>query len=281
MLIAQITDTHIVAKGEHWLSEPLTKTSERLEKVVSYLNQLIPVPDVVLLTGDASDTGTKAAYCHFKELIEPLKIPLYVIPGNHDCREEMRNAFSKKSYMPDKGFINYVIDDYPVCLIGLDTLVQGKDYGSICEERFIWLNQVMELKKEKPKLIFMHHPPAKIGHKIFDSINCVVPHDFEKLISTQKHLLGIITGHYHHLCVTSYGNKSCFIAPSISPVHYFTHPQDDDVTALELQDPAITLHKWHGGEVITSHVLHLKEQYFRIDWSSIKSKKIIEDESDS
>lgn len=34
MLIAQITDTHIVAKGEHWLSEPLTKTSERLDRLI-------------------------------------------------------------------------------------------------------------------------------------------------------------------------------------------------------------------------------------------------------
>jgi hypothetical protein len=42
MLIAQITDSHIVAKGEHWLNEPSTKTSERLRKVVNYLNQLNP-----------------------------------------------------------------------------------------------------------------------------------------------------------------------------------------------------------------------------------------------
>lgn len=273
MLIAQITDTHIVEKNEHWLSEPLTKTSERLARVVSCINEMKPKPDVVLLTGDASDTGTPASYLHLKELLEPLKVPFFVIPGNHDSREEMRNAFANRPYMPSEGFIHYTIDDYPIRLIGLDTHVPGEDFGRLCEKRLDWLNQVISRKDEKPTLIFMHHPPAKTGNKIFDSINCLTDPRFESLIISQKHLLAIVTGHYHHLCVTSYGSKSCFIAPSVAPVHYFANPeQDDKVTALELEDPAITLHKWHGGNVMTSHVMRLKDQNLRIDWTSIKKK---------
>jgi len=171
MLIAQITDTHIVAKGEHWLNEPSTKTSERLRKVVNYLNQLSPLPDVVLFTGDASDTGTKASYHHLRELLEPLQAPFFIIPGNHDCREELIQAFSGCVYMPKEGFIQYVINDFPVSLIGLDTHVSGKDSGNICEQRFSWLKMAMRTNN-KPVLIFMHHPPTKIGHKLFDSINC-------------------------------------------------------------------------------------------------------------
>lgn len=268
MLIAQITDTHIVAKGEHWLSEPLTKISERLEKVVSYLNHLVPMPDVILLTGDATDTGTDEAYSYLNELLKPLKSPVYIIPGNHDCREGMRRAFADHSYMPQEGFINYVISDYPVNLIGLDTLVNNKASGNICEKRLMWLQQTMQANHNKPQLIFMHHPPAKVGYKVFDAINCSVPDGFEDLIRSQNTLLGIITGHYHHLCLTSYGNKSCFIAPSVAPVHHFAHPQDEFVTALELEDPAITLHQWHHGNVMTSHVVRLKEQVLRINWSS-------------
>jgi 3',5'-cyclic-AMP phosphodiesterase len=269
MLIAQITDTHIVDKHKHWMSEPLTKTSERLEKVVAYLNALNPIPDVVLLTGDISDTGTEASYHHFKELVQPLKIPLYVIPGNHDSPQEMRKAFAKYSYMPSEGFIHYAIDDYPVRLVGLDTHVPNQSYGRLCKDRFSWTVQALH-SNEKPTLLFMHHPPVKTGTKLFDTMNCSVPKEFETLISRQSNFLGMITGHYHHLCVASYGGKLCFIAPSVAPVHYFANPQDDGVTALEIEDPAITLHKWHGGNVLTSHVVRLKEQYHRIDWSLIK-----------
>jgi hypothetical protein len=120
----------------------------------------------------------------------------------------------------------------------------------------------------------MHHPPAKTGTKLFDSITCLFSPQFEQLISKQNNLLGIVAGHYHHLCVTTFGGKSCFMAPSVAPTHYFANPQDDDdVTALELEDPAITLHKWHGKNVMTSHVLRLKEHHNRINWKAIKNKK--------
>ncbi len=272
MLIAQITDTHILAKDKHWLSEPLTQTSERLAKVVANLNRMNPLPDVVLLTGDTSDTGTPAAYEHLKELLRPLVIPLYVIPGNHDVRHRMREAFAASPYMPREGFIQYVIQDYPVSLIGLDTLVEGEFWGQVEEESFTWLRQVIRENEDKPALIFMHHPPAKIGHRVFDAIRCRVPEAFEEWISTQRYLLGIISGHQHRFCATSYGNKPCFVAPSIAPVHYFAHPDDADATSLELDDPSIMLHHWHGGTTMISHIIRLQEHYRCLDWAEMRKK---------
>ena len=270
MLIAQITDAHIVEKGEHWLNEPATQTHERLKKVVCYLNQLKPLPDIVLFTGDASDTGTEASYNHLKELLQPLKIPFFVIPGNHDCRENLRNAFKEHSYIPKQGFLHYTIENYPIALIGLDTLTE-EDGGEICQERFEWLKNLTRAIS-KPTLLFMHHPPTRVGNKLFDSIQCQVPKEFEEFIRAQDQLLGIVTGHYHHFCLTFYGNKPCFIAPSIAPVHYFANFQDTHVTALELQDPAISLHQWNGGKHFISHVIRIKNEDQRIDWASLKRK---------
>lgn len=272
MLIAQITDLHLVEKNKHWLSEPATEIKERLLRTISYLNALNPRPDVVLLTGDTTEKGTQAAYSYLKELLEPLEIPIYVIPGNHDCREALRTAFLHHSYIPSKGFIQYVIDDYPVRLVGLDTLVEGEDYGCLCDERLSWLENTLKADSKKPTLIFMHHPPIKIGMELFDQINCIAPAAFENLVSDRDNLIGIITGHYHHLCVGSFGRKLCFLAPSVAPVHYFAHPQDTHVTALELDDPALTLHKWQGGANLTSHVVRVRANHKRIDWSLIQQK---------
>src|SRR5581483_11424509 len=201
-----------------------------------------------------------------------LKSPLYVIPGNHDKREEMRSAFKDTPYMPKEGFIQYAIDDYPVRLIGLDTLVEGEVYGRLCEERVRWLENTLEQSPEKPTLIFMHHPPKKIGSKLFDEMICFCPPAFESLIEKDP-VIGIIAGHYHHFCVNSFGKKPCFIAPSVAPVHYFAHPEDRDVTALELEDPAITLHLWEGDTGWVSHVRRIKENYKRLDWQSLKKKE--------
>ncbi len=276
MLIAQITDTHLVEKDQHYMNEPATKIHERLFRVVSFLNHLDPQPDLVLLTGDATDLGIAGAYQHLKELLEPLKAPLFVIPGNHDVRENMRAAFYDQPYMPLSGFIQYAIEEYPLRFIALDTLVEGVPYGQICEARLEWLRMKLEEEPAKPTLIFMHHPPAKTGTVLFDSINCRVAPEFESLIRSYKNIVGIVSGHYHHLCVTSFGSKSCFIAPSVAPVHYFATPFVDQVTALELEDPAVTLHQWHGGTVLTSHVKRIKEDYKRIDWEEIQRRVIKE-----
>lgn len=93
MLIAQITDSHIVPKGTHWKNEPETEIASRLSRAIDFLNSLNPRPDVVIFTGDAVDEGDLKSYQYFRELIEPLKIPLFVIPGNHDDREIMRESF--------------------------------------------------------------------------------------------------------------------------------------------------------------------------------------------
>ncbi len=123
----------------------------------------------------------------------------------------------------------------------------------------------------------MHHPPIKTGFKLFDNIICSAPPKFEMLMREHKNLLGIISGHYHHLCMSSFGGKPCFIAPSVAPVHHIAHPDDDCVTALELEDPAITLHLYQEGNPLLSHVKRIKEKYDRIDWKIIKQRRVAQE----
>ena len=60
MLIAQISDTHI--RDHLGMFGELVDTSETLKKAVQLLNALDPQPDVVLVTGDLTDDGTKEQY---------------------------------------------------------------------------------------------------------------------------------------------------------------------------------------------------------------------------
>ena len=92
MLIAQISDTHIMPKGE--LLYGRLDSSMNLGLAVRQLFQLDTMPDCLLLTGDLTDRGQPAAYDHLREILKPLPMPIYAIPGNHDRRESMRAAFS-------------------------------------------------------------------------------------------------------------------------------------------------------------------------------------------
>jgi 3',5'-cyclic AMP phosphodiesterase CpdA len=61
-------------------------------------------------------------------------MPVFVIPGNHDAREPLRAAFAADRYLPADGFLQHAIEDYPVWLIALDTLIPGEAGGLLCSE---------------------------------------------------------------------------------------------------------------------------------------------------
>jgi len=64
---------------------------------------------------------------------------VFMIPGNHDARDAMRAAFPEHRYLPADGFLQYTVEGLPVRLIALDTLVEGKGHGELCDERLDWL----------------------------------------------------------------------------------------------------------------------------------------------
>lgn len=264
MIIAQISDTHIVPKGQEWKSLPKTQVASRLKLIVDNLNALNSKPDVVLLTGDAIDDAGIEGYNHLKEILKPLSIPLYIIPGNHDSREDMRAAFQHESYMPSDGFIHYVIDDHPVRLVALDTVIPNECHGMLCRERIDWLKHVLQKTLSKPTLIFMHHPLIKIGQKLLDKVKCFTPDDFENLMQSFPNIIGILSGHYHKSCATIFGGTLCFVAPSVAPVHYFEKASDEGTKVIELVRPSFVLHKWTEDSQLVSEVVQAMEPENRL-----------------
>ena len=67
-----------------------------------------------------------------------MRPPVYLIPGNHDRRDVFLDVFVDHAYLPRPGapFAHYVIEEYPVRLVGLDTTTPGKSDGMLCDE---WL----------------------------------------------------------------------------------------------------------------------------------------------
>lgn len=264
MIIAQISDTHIVPMGQHWKNLPDTQVVERLELIVENLNRLDPKPDVVIHTGDAIDSGGIEGYERLKHLLDPLTIPYYIIPGNHDDTEAMRTAFQHMSYMPSHGFIQYTIKDYDVRLIALDSVVPEQPQGLLCEKRIAWLQQVLNQDRTKPTLIFMHHPLIKSGQMLLDKVRCYVPGHFESLIASYSNIIGILSGHYHKSCASIYGNTLCFVGPSSAPVHYFEKASDEETKVIELVRPSFALHKWLDGKHLVSEVVQTLDSSNRL-----------------
>src|SRR5436305_11799790 len=102
MIVAQLSDPHIVEPGK----SPRTPagfgpvdTAGFLSRAVDALNRLDPLPDIAVITGDLVDRGEPAEYEHLRRLIARLRMPVFVIPGNHDARAPLRAAFGADGYL--------------------------------------------------------------------------------------------------------------------------------------------------------------------------------------
>jgi 3',5'-cyclic-AMP phosphodiesterase len=74
MLIAQITDLHVVGNGQ--LCQGRVATNAQLQEAVAHINSLDPRPDVVLATGDLTDHGTVEEYAVLRDILAALLPPL-------------------------------------------------------------------------------------------------------------------------------------------------------------------------------------------------------------
>ena len=90
MKIIHITDTHLVPAGQtlHTLDP-----AARLKRVLDDVNQTHPDADLVVLTGDLTQDGNPAAYALLKSLLSELSMPVRLLLGNHDARDNFRAAF--------------------------------------------------------------------------------------------------------------------------------------------------------------------------------------------
>ena len=152
MLIAQISDPHVLAPGKLFhapeKAAPLgagpdwsrIDTAACLAQAVVELNALAPRPDVAVVTGDLVDHGSAAEYEHLRAILAALVMPVFVIPDNHDSREGMREAFAREGYLPRAGFLHYAIEEYSLRIVALDTHIPGEHGGLLCAERLAWFD---------------------------------------------------------------------------------------------------------------------------------------------
>ena len=232
MIIAQITDTHIKANGR--LAYRRVDSAARLRDCIAHLNGLAQQPDVALVTGDICDFGKPEEYEVAREILDALAMPYHVIPGNHDDCPAFRAAFQDHHYLPDDGFLHYVLEDYPVRLIGLDTTVHGKPYGELCRERLDWLGQRLDEQPDRLTLIFMHHPPFLTGIEHMDVQNCRNGQALGALIERHPQVQRIICGHVHRAIELTWHGCTASIGPSPShSVALDLDPAGDPAFVLE------------------------------------------------
>ena len=258
MLIAQITDLHILAADQVYkapVAGPAPDgervradidTAAWLARAVATLNALVPRPEIAIVTGDLVDHGEPAEYENLRRLLAPLSMPVFLIAGNHDTRDGIRAHFGGDGYLPATGFLQYAIEDFAVRIVALDTLVEGSHHGELCAERLDWLDRTLAARPEKPTLVMMHHPPFATGITYMDEHGFRSADALAAVIARHPQIERIACGHLHR----SIDRRFAGTAPSTA--HQVRLDLRPGVRLhFRLEPPGYQLHLWDGGGLVT------------------------------
>ena len=253
-LIAQLTDPHILAAGRNAFGGRLD-TSASLAEAVRTILALPQPPDAVLLTGDLVDSGSAEEYAHLASLLDPLPMPLYLLPGNHDQRDALRRAFPAHAYLPADGFAQYAVQVGDLRLIALDTSEAGRSDGRLCEARLAWLQARLVESGDEPVVIAMHHPPFSSGIAGMDRIGLTQGGEaLERIVARHPNVHRVVCGHLHRTIVRRFGGTVASTAPSTA--HQIAADFDPAATARwNLEPPGFHLHRLDEAGALVTHVV--------------------------
>jgi 3',5'-cyclic-AMP phosphodiesterase len=241
MIIAQISDPHIseVSTG----IDRRFATADHLQRAIAHLMRLPAAPDVVLITGDCVDGGGMAEYERFRDLLRPLTMPIFVIPGNHDHRDHMLEVFGPQGAAPLNGFVQYVVDTWPVRLIGLDTNIPGQGAGHLCAARLGWLEERLAEAPTRPTVIFLHHPPFATGLMALDTIGLTGADALGAIVARYPNVERIVAGHVHMALQRRFHGTLAMTCPSTAH-QLLLDLQQPQRLAVVMEPPACLLHVW-------------------------------------
>jgi 3',5'-cyclic AMP phosphodiesterase CpdA len=247
MLIAQISDFHVTRAGE--LAYGRVDTNAALANAIKVLKALRPQPDLVIGSGDLTQSGSDDEYSVLLNLLARLDAPFAPLMGNHDRRASFRRAFPDLTgkLHPD-GFVQYVQDVGPLKLIVLDTVQEGADDPDFCEARASWLQA--ELESERPTILAMHHPPFSSGVGWLDPTKSDWSAPLASALHGRRQVVKILCGHVHRGIHTTWKGIAASSAPSTA------HQVDLDLLPdapprLTLEAPGFHLHHWDGRNLHT------------------------------
>ncbi|OON67964.1 phosphodiesterase [Hymenobacter sp. CRA2] len=244
MIIAQLSDTHI--RDGH------DEAGIRLQQAVEHVLSLPALPDVVFVTGDCTEHGTATEYARFRELLRPLTMPVYVLPGNHDQRAELQGVFGAQGTQAMADYVQFVVDAGPLRLIGLDTHVPGQDGGLLDEARLQWLEARLQEAPERPTLLFMHHPPFLTGLKAYDDMGLAGAEAFAAIIARHPQVALITAGHVHAAMQRAFHGALAITCPST--MHQLLADYRETERLHVVSDaPACLLHTWHPVAGVLTH----------------------------
>ena len=254
--ILHITDCHLSASPDADLLGVNTRDS--FEAVLNRTKADQIEPNLLLLTGDLAQDGSKTAYQVLKQQLKNYKCPAYWFPGNHDNRLNMRAAVGNGSEL--EKIVR--IGSWQIVL--LDSLVEGKVHGRLAQPELNCLEQALNERPELHTLVCLHHHPVSINSHWLDQIGLHNRDAFWSVIDQASNVKAVLWGHIHQQIDECRGNIKLMASPSTC-IQFL--PESDDFAVENIAPGYRRLKLFPDGSIETS-VTRADAFEFKVDMAS-------------
>jgi Icc protein len=196
--LLHITDTHLHADPARRLRGVATHaTLAAVLRAARAAGQA----DAVLATGDLSQDETAGSYQNFRTLLEPLGLPVWCLPGNHDAPLPMDAVLGTAPF--SVGGVREA-GAWRVCL--LDSFHAGDHGGQLADAHLRWLDGALGEHERHPVLLAIHHFPLELGSRWLDDLGLRNAAQLLAIVDRHPQVRAVVAGHVHQAAdITRHG----------------------------------------------------------------------------
>jgi 3',5'-cyclic-AMP phosphodiesterase len=188
--VLHFTDPHLFAAADGSLRGRVTHAT--LQRVLEHYRKSGWSADHVQVTGDIIQDDTREAYVRFRETVEPIGLPVYCVPGNHDVRGMMREELQNEPfhYCSSLEVENWLI-------AGIDSSVEGQAAGSLEASELDRLDRLIDSTRAEHVMVCLHHPPLPVGSRWLDELALQNAEEFLERANASRKVRLVVFGHVH------------------------------------------------------------------------------------
>ena len=172
-------------------------------------------PDAYFFTGDfCAHEPVRDVYIRLQPILASLERPFYLIAGNHDDRQMMRDVFDLPGSGQDPIHYRRVVAGRS--FVFLDT-----SPGVVGDAQVQWLAE--ELREAPDSDIVMHHPPVELGINFMDrKYPLRDTQELYRVLTEDGVARRVFCGHYHSERTVVHKNLEVNLCP---PTSFFIDPR--------------------------------------------------------
>lgn len=237
MRLAHVSDLHLLPpereSGGAWPTS--IDVAEAIAGDIAAISRGL---DLVVVSGDLTDTADAVSFATFENLFSRLGLPVVVVPGNHDGPSGMHTYLQQSPVLSGWDITGRVVEIGGTRFLGLDTCIENVTQGAVSADALALVEGEIARADAGPLVLVMHHPPLLLGLETFDGFS-QIDRGAELLAVLQSagRETVVLSGHVHRPFTARQGRVSCFVAGSmIAPYDSALPFGDDPIRPVALQD---------------------------------------------